>query len=198
MTHSTSLRVMVSKGRTMNLADRGLKPVAVLAAGRGHGDRLRYLAGCKCVECRAANARYENMRSKARRSGDWNGLVPASTARRHLIWLSRRGLGRRAVAAASDVGETTLCDIRSRKKRQIRARTGRAILAVTLDMASDHALTSARRAWKMIHRLVQEGYTKQRIARELGYVGPGLQFRKERMTVRNVFRVGQVYRCLTE
>lgn len=59
------------------IESRGLKPVAELAEQRSHGDRLKYLAGCRCVPCRAANSRYEVARAAARKAGDWNGLVPA-------------------------------------------------------------------------------------------------------------------------
>ena len=56
-------------------------------AERPHGTRLRYISGCKCVPCRAANSRYETGRLRARREGDWNGYVDAATSREWLILL---------------------------------------------------------------------------------------------------------------
>jgi len=49
------------------------------------GTRAKYMgARCRCMLCRAANSRYETGRLAARKNGDWNGLVPADRARRHL------------------------------------------------------------------------------------------------------------------
>jgi hypothetical protein len=180
-----------------NLAHRGLRPVAELGAERPHGTRLRYLAGCKCFECRRSNSDYERERAKARAAGDWNGFVSAGKARFHLMSLSRRGVGKRAVAAASDVALSVLTEIRTGRKQRIRARTERKILAVTPALASDRALVKPGRTAKLIERLVDEGYTKAELARRLGYSTPALQFRPDRMTARNVARVEALYARLT-
>src|SRR5687768_15394519 len=182
----------------MSLASRGLKPVTVLAAARPHGDRLRYMAGCKCQDCRRANSRYESERQRARKNGDWNGLVPADTARRHILKLSRQGIGRRAVAIAADVSENLICSIKSKRKKQIRARSERKILSVTQADACDHSFVPARRTWKLIRMLKTEGYKTEQLARQLGYAHPAIQFRKDRVLVRTAFRVERLYRQLTE
>ena len=182
----------------INMRSRGLQPAAVLAVNRQHGDRLRYLAGCKCAPCRKANSNYESMRAQARRNGDWNGLVSASNARRHILKLSRRGVGRKAVAAASDVSHSTVCVIRSGKKKTIRARTERRILAVDKSMASDHSLVDAKRVWRRIRQLKTEGYNTKDIARRLGYARPTIQFGKNLVLVRTAFRVERLYRQLTD
>lgn len=65
-----------------------LPSAAALAKDKPHGTRLRYMAGCKCMLCRAANSRYETERAAARKNGDWNGLVSAIHARRHILKLS--------------------------------------------------------------------------------------------------------------
>lgn len=178
-------------------APRGLRPAAELAAGRPHGDRLRYVAGCRCDDCRAGNAAYERMRIAARAAGDWNGLVPADRARAHVLALSRKGVGRRAIAAASDVGETCLVAIRSGRKRRIRARTERAILAVTTAVAFDHALVPAVATWRRIRALLEEGYTERFLSKQLGYKGHYLQFGRKMVTVRNAYQVDQLHRRLT-
>lgn len=179
------------------LAERGLRPAAELAADKPHGTRLRYIAGCKCFHCRRANSDYERERKAARLAGDWNGFVPADKARAHLMSLSRRGVGKRAVAAASDVCMTVIQDIRTGRKAQIRARTERRILAVTPAMASDRALVKPGRTFKLIEQLCEEGFTKAELARRLGYRNEALQFRKDRMTARNVARVERLHRSLT-
>ena len=179
------------------LSRRGLKPVEVLASDKPHGSRLRYMAGCHCVECRKANSAYENERQKARRQGDWNGIVSAEKARRHILKLSKIGVGRKAVAAASDISETIIAEIRSGAKKNIRARTERLILAVTKEMASDRALVSAKETWRLIEKLLEEGYTITQLAHRLGYKKPVLQIGKDRITARTADRIKQLYRKLT-
>lgn len=175
----------------------GLKPMSELAADKPHGDRLRYIAGCRCFQCRRANSDYERQRKAARLAGDWNGIVPADRARAHLMSLSRRGVGKRAVAAATDVCHTVVHDIRSGRKTQIRARTERKILAVTPRMVSDRALVKPGRTFRLIELLLEEGFTKAELARRLGYRNGALQFRRDRMTAKNVQRVESLYRRLT-
>lgn len=175
----------------------GLRPVAELAASRPHGDRLRYLAGCRCDACRAANTAYERSRVVARRSGDWNGIVPADRARAHLHKLSRLGVGKGAVADATDLAISILHQIRQGQRTQIRARTERKILCVSRAQLGDAALIDAGPTWRLVEHLLDEGYTKLRIARELGQKGNGLQLGKTRITVRNAARLAAVHRRLT-
>ena len=177
------------------IAQRGLRPAFELAAARAHGDRLKYLGGCRCFKCRRANSDYERERKKAREAGDWNGLVPAAAARAHMVKLSRLGVGRRAIAAASDVADSVLTEIRAGRKQHIRARTERRILAVTKACASDHAYVSAARTWRQLERLLDEGFTKSAIARLLGSKAktPALQISRTFVTVRNAARVDALF-----
>jgi len=161
-----------------------LRPVAELAAGKAHGTRLRYMAGCKCFQCRRANSDYERERQAARKAGDWNGVVSSSKARRHLRMLSKRGVGRNAVRKATDCSRTILQQILAGNRKHIRARTERKILAVTLACALDGALTDAARSWRLIDELVALGYTKSLIANRLGFQNRGIQISK------NFVRIG--------
>lgn len=172
--------------------------IAELAASRPHGDRLRYMAGCHCFKCRRANSDYERMRQAARLAGDWNGIVPAATARIHLVKLARAGVGRRAVGAVTDVSDSVLHEIRHRRRLHIRARTERKILAVTPALGrADHAKVPARKAWRLIGQLIEEGFTKAGLAKQLGYRSPALQLQCHRITVRNEQRVIALHRRLT-
>lgn len=188
--------LMTTQQSTRTLASRGLKPAAVLAANRDHGDRLRYLGGCRCDDCRRANTAYECARAKARKGGDWNGNISAAKARRHLLALSEQGIGKRAVQAATDIGTSILQGIRSGTKKKIRARTERKILAVTKEMASDHALIPAADTWALINKLIVEGYTKAQLAELLGYSNQALQFRRDQITVRNAHEIRKLYNKL--
>jgi len=161
------------------------------------GSRAKYIGGgCRCLQCRAANSRYETERAAARKRGEWNGLVSADRARAHLSMLSRQGVGRRAVGAASDVGDTTLQQIRNGAKTQIRANTEKRILAVDKSCVSDGALVPAGRAQRLLERLKAEGYPALRLVRFLGGKSQGLQFGARKMTARNVRRIERLYREL--
>lgn len=175
------------------LQHRGLRPVGELAAGRPHGDRLRYMAGCRCDLCRKANSAYECARVQARKNGDWNGIVNADKARAHINRLAYHGMGRRAVSDACDIAESLLFAIAQGTRKHIRARTERKILEVSLAAAADHSLIDAGPTWKLLNALLQAGYTKARLALELGSKTPALQVRKTQVTVRTAHNVRQLH-----
>ena len=179
------------------LAERGLRAAPQLAATKPHGVRLRYMAGCRCLKCRMANTNYETARAKARAAGDWNGIVDAAPARRHILELSSAGVGYVMVAAAASVARTVVFEIRQGRKLRARARTVRQICAVTTDCRGDSALVSARGTWQKIRLLLEEGYTKADLARRLGRESPHLQIQKDRVTVRTRADVERLYRKLT-
>lgn len=182
----------------MNPAARGLRPVSELGASRPHGNRLRYMSGCKCFKCRRSNSDYERQRQIARLAGDWNGIVDADRVRAHLWKLSRAGIGRRAVGDVTDISDSILHEIRHRRRLRIRARTERKILAVTPALArSDRAKVSASKAWRLIGQLLEEGFTKAGLAKLLGYRSPALQLRHDRITARNEQRIIALHLRLT-
>lgn len=172
---------------------RGLRSPAELAAARPHGDRLKYLGGCRCLPCRAANSRYASERQAARKNGDWNGLVSTSAARSHLRKLSRQGVGYKSVAEAAGVAKTILQEILFGNRKKIRRRTEQKILSVTKAAIADGALVSAEVTWKRIQWMLDEGYTKKAIAQMLGYKR-ALQIGKFAVTARTASRVERLWR----
>lgn len=179
-------------------AERGLWAMKGMDPSRfEHGDRSRYSLGCRCTECRKANAAYAQQRLIAREAGEWNGYVSAYRARQHLLKLQRQGVGRDAVVAASDVALSTVCGVRRGTQRHIRADTERRLLAVGQDCRCDSALIDAAPTWRLIDALVAEGYTKARLAGLLGYTGRGICLDRERITVRNAERVRILHARLT-
>lgn len=186
----------ISPQKSSSLAHRGLKPADILAEGRPHGTRVRYLGGCRCADCRQANTNYERERQQARATGDWNGIVSADRARAHLLVLAAQGVGRRAVVDVSDIPSIIVSEIRSGKKLRIRARTERRILAITPAMAADHALIDAAPTWKLIAEMLAAGFTKTRIAGELNHSSRHLQLGREKITVRNAAAVELAHRRL--
>lgn len=172
-----------------------MTPLESLAAKHPCGTRVRYMTGCKCMLCRAANSRYETERALARKNGDWNGLVPAYMARKHIIKLSRRGIGRDSVAAASGIGVTAICEIKARKKQNIRMRTHRAIMAVDATAITAKTLVKARPVWAQLNRLLREGFTQRELARRLGSRAkvPALQIRGDVVTAETAMRVERLH-----
>ena len=108
-----------------------------------HGTRGRYMAGCKCMLCRAANSRYSCFRAAEQRAGRGNGLVSAARARRHLSKLSAAGVGRRAVSDVTGLSHTRVVLIRTGQQKKIRRLTEQKILAVTIEAAADGAYIPA-------------------------------------------------------
>jgi hypothetical protein len=174
----------------------GLRPVAELAASRQHGDRLRYMAGCRCADCRRANTEYERTRAAARKAGDWNGFVPALKTREHIARLRAFGIGKRQIADAAGIAVSVLQLIASGERQQVRARTERDVLAVTREAAADHALVSAKTTWKLLDELIAWGYSKACLARELGMKSPAIQINRTLCTVRTAYQVERLHERL--
>jgi hypothetical protein len=167
-----------------------------LAARHPHGVRVRYICGCRCMLCRAANSRYQTQRDLAKKNGDWNGIIPALRAREHLKMLQRRGIGRRLVAEICGVSQSMLADIKQQRKLNIRARTERAILSVTLEARANKTLVKASHTWALLNSLLREGFTQTDLARRLGSRAktPALQIRGHVVTAENAMKVERLYR----
>lgn len=180
------------------MRSRNLPNAIVLGADKPHGTRMKYKAGCRCLLCRASNARYQAARAQARATGKWNGLVGSEKARAHILSLSKQGVGRRAIAAASDISERVISRIRSGEQQQIRKRTEDEILAISKRALSDGALLSARRTWHQINALLTEGFTKTELARRLGYACPSLQLGKRKIRAHTAARVDKLYRMIMQ
>lgn len=173
-----------------------LAPIGVLADRKPHGTRLRYMGGCRCLPCRAANSNYETMRAKRRCVGLWNGLVSARRARRHMLRLSRAGVGRRTLGQIARVSCSVLFKIRSGQRKQIRALTEKAILSVTASAARGRTLVSAKSTWQKIGWLLEEGFTKAELARRMGAKMPALQLNRERITATNARKIEAIWRSV--
>lgn len=165
---------------------------------RPHGTRVRYMSGCKCMLCRAANSRYETERLAASKRGEHGHIIDAGRACSHIRKLSHQGVGYKSVAATSGVGDSIVFGIRTGKRQRIRATTERRILAVDADARADHSLVDARKTWQLINRLLAEGFTQTELARRLGSKAkvPALQMKFDRVTAKNAAKVERLYRRL--
>jgi hypothetical protein len=174
---------------------KGLASVEVLGSRKAHGSRLRYMAGCKCLPCRAANSNYETMRAARRKLGLWNGLVSARRARRHMLALSRAGVGRRTVQQRTGIADSVLFKIRSGQRKQIRALTEKLILGVTKQDVRGSTHVPAGPTWQRIDWLLSEGFTRTRLAALLGSKAkvPALQLNREYVTADTARRVKELW-----
>ncbi|MGC2239174.1 MAG: hypothetical protein WA584_23665 [Pyrinomonadaceae bacterium] len=171
---------------------KDLKSASALAVDKPHGTRIKYVAGCRCADCRAANTGYELRRAQARREGDWNGLVSAEPAKEYINFLSRRGMGRRAVSEKSGVCSSTIQKIKSGEKKQIRAATEKKIFIVDLEISH---IVPAEETWKRINLLLSEGFTEEDLARRFGSKSkyPRLQYRKNYVLSSTALKVEKFY-----
>ena len=165
------------------------------AARREHGSRARYVAGCRCLPCRAANARYASRRAVLRLAGRDNGIVDARPVRAHLRKLSRWGVGRRTVAELARVSPTVIQQIRRGQRHHCRAETARRICGVTAAAVCGSSPVDAAATWRLLEKLIEDGYTKRQIAVWLGSQAkcPQLQLRRDRVTAANARKVRALY-----
>lgn len=150
---------------------------------RPHGTRAKFvIEHCHCEPCWEANRAYAREQYRKRNDPDWQpAYVDASEARAHLRWLSRIGVGKRAVHERSGVGVTAIENIRTGKRQRARPETIEKILLVFPVDALDHALVPAGPTWKLLEDLIAHGYTRTFIGRELGSKAktPSLQLRRD-------------------
>jgi hypothetical protein len=167
--------------------------IIAAAARREHGCHARYTAGCRCLPCRAAHARYESRCAELRRIGKGNPVVSAEPARQHLRALSRHGVGYKTVAKVAHVAASVLLGIRRGCRKNCRAATERAVLAV--DRTAVHGTTNidAGPTWNLINKLLRDGYSKAQLAAWLGLKTPALQLHHERITAINAAKIRRMH-----
>ena len=133
-----------------------------------HGTRARYVAArCRCDDCRRANREYAHRAALRVARGGADPLVLADAARAHLLELAKADVGRRAVAAASDVSATVLQGVQSGRKAQIRRSTETRILAVDTSARSDYSRVPAGPTKAALKKLRTLGVTKTTISERL-------------------------------
>lgn len=181
----------------MSTSLQHLKSPAELAERHPHGTRMRYLGGCRCVDCRKANSLYSVEREKAVREGRGNPIVDAAPARAHIIKLSKKGVGFRSVAKRAGISKTIVAAIKSGDRPRIRRQTLELILSITPDMKAPSSLIPADRTWRLINELLEEGYTRQFLAQQLGCACGQLQISKHRIKVSTAKRIEDLHRRLT-
>jgi hypothetical protein len=122
--------------------------------------------------------------------------LKADKARKHLRKLTAAGVGCREVARRTGVRRTTVGAIYRGAKLRIRGNTERKILSVTCLDAAGGALVNAALSWKLINDLLAGGFTRTRIAFELGSKAkqPALQIGRTRCRARSARQVRALWR----
>lgn len=157
-----------------------------------HGTRLRYMGGCRCLPCRAANSNAETRYRRLRMTGRGNPIVDAAAMRRHVERLSTQGLGYKRVARLAGVSISTVGDVLFGRQDGVRRAIADRVLKVraTLDVLAPSALIPVGPTKAIVDRLMRDGYPAARLATLLGYRSPKLQIlRSPTITVRNARRV---------
>ena len=126
----------------------------------------------------------------------WNGLVPATRVREHLLALREQGVGYKSVAAASSVGASALGEILSGKKTSLRALTERRIVAVDASAMADHQPVPLGPTLALVDKMLARGFTRGNISALLGNKTRALQFgvQANRILARNAAAVERLWR----
>lgn len=130
-----------------------------------HGTHSKYVLGCRCDICFKAEQAYHR---EYRRKNPQLRKISADKVREHIILLASYGVGQNAVADACGVGPATVKKIRQGKQQKIYARTAQRILSVTPEAIADSALVDAANGKRILRELLEEGYSRPFIARQLG------------------------------
>ena len=130
---------------------------------------------------------------------EWNGIVPADTARAHLLDLGKAGVVLRIIAEVTKVSPSTLTEIRTGDKLKIRASTEKLILAITPDLAAERGFVDAQASWALIDQLASNGVPDEQIKEELGECATMLlEERSRQITIRCAQRVREVHAGLMD
>jgi hypothetical protein len=150
--------------------------------------------GCRCRECRTA-ANVYNIKLQRRRDRGEETLQDNSEAAEHILWLRSQGIGLRAVAAATGLQRLTVWKIARGETRRSRPETISRIMAVGTHMRKAGSLVDAEPTWRLIDDMLANGFTRTRIAAELGSTAkrPALQLKRDKIKQSNADQVREVY-----
>lgn len=143
-----------------------------------HGTRSRYVRGCRCDDCRAANRTYARRRDvygwSERVAADWCDAEPA---RQHILELRAQGMGKRRIAEVAGVHLSVIDVILYGKHgspaTRVLRRNADKVLAVSLDHAPG-AVVDATGARRRIRALQAIGWPLHEIASRIGWATSNL------------------------
>lgn len=162
------------------------------AAASDHGTRADYQRGCRCFACRVANAAYQ----VAYRGHPRDPWIDAGPVRGHLLLLATEGCGLRTVARLSGVSRSVLQAIVKGTRTCLRRSQAVCVLAVSANPA-DGTLVNAWQTKRWINALLTEGFTRRRLADQLGLSGRQLRSHTNRVRRSTQQRMQTLYTDLT-
>ena len=159
-----------------------------------------------CAPCLEARRRYNRRIKKNARRG-WSGIVPVTTARRHVLNLHADGIPFDLIADRAGVSRTTILRISGagRPTTQINAQTQHKILSVHIDPTADATYIQAWRVERRLRSLQALGWPLSEVAARTGWSVPNLNALanpdrwRSRLTVsRETFeKIDATYRALS-
>lgn len=160
-----------------------------------HGTRARYnYIACRCDSCRAAHAAYARERRRRK-----TPMVEVNDIAVQIETLSKQGIGTRAIADATGLDRHAIQWIKKGRVQRVHSSTAQRILAVDQQAIADHATIPIAPTCRLIRGLVEDGYTRKWIARQLGYRGGGLPFLytgSRRLSALNASKVERLCRLI--
>ena len=162
----------------MSVSDRPTVPNEACAhkiAVHYHGTHVCYVQDrCRCADCSASNARYEQSRAVWLAGVKPHPYTDARPVRAHVKSLMDQGMGLKHIVKVSGVPQGVLWKLvygkkvkgRKRPSKRVRRDTARKLLATRLELA-DGAKVPADEARLIIDELVARGWTKTAIARQV-------------------------------
>ena len=170
---------------------------------REHGTMAKYIAEmCRCEPCTVANRIYSRERARHEARVRYGieaprpAYIDATEARKHLLWLSSVGVGKRRVSELTGIASTTVWKIRTGRLTKCRRSTADKILAVGKSKAADGAKVDAEPTWRRIDELLKHGWTKTAIAVAIGSQAkrPALQLSRDEVSAKHARAIEELHR----
>ncbi|MEU3990174.1 hypothetical protein AB0F24_17660 [Streptomyces platensis] len=132
-----------------------------------HGERARYLRGCRCTECSNANYRYTSRLRLDYQRGQRRRTSPDRAATR-IHQLLNKGWSQTQISDASGVGRRGIGDIVQKARPSISRETERKILAMRPGPPPPPRDVEATGTVRRLRALIAVGHSSSSIATELG------------------------------
>lgn len=149
-----------------------------------HGTHTRYTRGCKCDECRIAHRLYERQK-KRERSREAQGIedrvvkiIDASEVRKHILFLSSRGIGTLTIVKLSGLAQSNVLRIKRGEQKSITVASAKKILAIPALPVSDGHRVPSSKAQKLVDEMLATGLTETQINRLIGNREPRIIFKE--------------------
>jgi len=163
-----------------------------------HGERARYLRGCRCSSCSKAHYRYMS-RYRLDRERGTHRRVPGAPARKHAQALYDAGWTTSQIADAAGCLQTTVSRLLRGCHKTIRADIATRILAAkpTIAACSPTTFVPAVGTVRRVQALMSIGYTLNSIAQDVGMyrtaLGNVLNGKRATVTVATAVAMARVY-----